>query len=120
MIVLDDSLRDKAIRAAHESAAPRMPGVTLDQFASALDGCDVWPVVVRGQVAGAVIAKGCELHACIRPEFKGLWMSRDVLRFVRSVIDRFGRVETDATTPEGRAFVDRLGFVRDGQKYVLR
>lgn len=107
-----------ALNIAYQSAADRMPGVTLEQFRAALAGAEVHPVTVDGNTAGAVIVQGAEVHACVLPWACGRWMSRAMLRVLDDVIARHGRAETSATTEAGRKFVQRLGFVPSGDKWV--
>jgi hypothetical protein len=79
---------------------------------------DVLPVVVDGKPAGAVLAIGNEVHACIDPAYRGRWMSKSALRLVDRIIDKFGQAVTQVTTEEGRQFVERLGFEKRGPLYV--
>ena len=79
---------------------------------------DVLPVLVDGKPAGAVLAIGNEVHACIDPAYRGRWMNRDALRLVDRVILKFGQAVTQVTTDEGRKFVERLGFEKRGDLYV--
>jgi ribosomal protein S18 acetylase RimI-like enzyme len=116
LIHLDGSHREEALRAAFDSAVDRIYG----KFKLDLSDCDVLPVVVGGVMAGAIVARGPVLHACILPEFKGRWFTRDVLRFLWSVISEHGYAQTTAATQEGRDFVARLGFRPDGDVYILR
>lgn len=116
MIHLDESRREEALRAAFDSAADRI----YERFKADLSDCDVVPVVVGGAMAGAIVARGPVLHACILPAFKCRWMSKSVLRYLRSVIEKHGYAQTTAATQEGRDFVARLGFRLEGDVYVLR
>lgn len=120
MIHLDAARRDEAIEAAYLSAVDRLGGLSLAQFSDEVADLGVYAVVVGGEMAGAVIAKGPELHACIRAQFKGRWMTRGVLRFLAGVVREYGYAATQATTEEGRHFVERLGFKFNGKEYVLR
>jgi len=106
-------VRDDALRAAWESCRDRWP-VEYEQFAQAMQEWDVEPVEVDGRIVGAVLMRGPEIHACIKPEGFGRWLSRRVLRdtLVRLVAEH-GRAETAVATGNavGEAFVRRLGFV---------
>lgn len=73
------------------------------------------PVCVHGQLVGAVLQHGPELHACIKPEGFGRWLSKRVLRdTIDATLKRYGHVITKVQ--EGNAigdiFVRRLGFVQ--------
>jgi hypothetical protein len=107
-----------AVEAAYESALDRLGAVTLAEFREALIGCIVHPVTVAGEVAGAVIVKGSEVHACILPWAHKRWFGRGQARILNNIIARHGRATTQATTEAGRRFVERLGFTLDGDKYV--
>lgn len=114
---MQTELRHSALRAAWESCRDRWP-VEYEQFAEAMRGWDVEPVEVGGRIVGAVLMRGPEIHACIKPEGFGLWLSRRVLRdtLVRLVAEH-GRAETSVATGNaaGEAFVQRLGFVESGR-----
>ena len=106
------------IEAAYFSTAPRIPGVTLDEFARLTRACEVHPVSVDGKPAGAVFVLGNEIHACIMPWAKGRWMSKATLRILSDVVRKNGKAVTTATTKEGEAFVKRLGFAQEGEWWV--
>lgn len=114
---MQTELRHSALHAAWESCRDRWP-VEYEQFAEAMQGWDVEPVQVDGHVVGAVLMRGPEIHACIKPEGFGRWLSRRVLRdtLVRLVAEH-GRAETSVATGNaaGEAFVQRLGFVESGR-----
>ena len=101
------------------SLQARAPHITADAFSAAIADAVVHPVDVGGQPVGAVIVKGAEIHACIDPAARGLWMSRKLLRVLQAVVDQFGAATTHATTESGRQFVVRLGFVPAGGAWAL-
>ena len=105
------------IEAAYESAKDRMPGISLADFSKAVEHCDVNPVILDGKMAGAVIVKGNEVHACILPWAKKRWFRRQQARILNGIIKKHGYAVTSATTQEGREFVERLGFVKSGAQY---
>ncbi len=105
--------RDAALRAAWESVRDRWL-VSHDEFAAFVSGWDVEPVQVRGDIVGAILTRGPEIHACIKPEGFGRWLSRAVLRrTVGKAVEMHGYAETRVTTGNaaGEAFVRRLGFL---------
>jgi hypothetical protein len=109
--------RHEALQAAWESCRDRWP-IGYDEFAQAMQGWSVEPVRVDGRIVGAVLMRGAEVHACIRPEGFGRWLSRRVLRSTLArVVAEHGRAETTVTTGNeaGEAFVRRLGFVESGR-----
>lgn len=104
-----------ALYTAYRSVLPRLPGLTFEQFRDATARCRVEPVVVRGEIAGAVLIQGAELHACILPAFFRRWLTRSVLRrTLHAVLDEHGRAITRTTAGNevGAAFVARLGFTK--------
>lgn len=106
--------RSDVLRAAWESFHDRMP-VPFETFCEAVAGWDVLPVCVGGQVVGAVLQKGPELHACIKPEGFGRWLSKRVLRdTIDATLKRYGHVITKVQDGNaiGDIFVRRLGFVQ--------
>lgn len=109
---------DLAVIKAYEATAPRMPGVTLQQFAQSLADAVFHPVHVRGECVGAVVVKGCEIHACVLPAFKGQWFGKKHLAILAAVLKKYGVACTKATTDEGIAFVRRLGFRQFGDKWL--
>lgn len=100
-----------ALRAAYLSALDRLPpGSSFDGFAAALSGWKCYPVKVDSAIVGAVLVNGPEIHACIKPEAFGLWLSRRLLRLIDGAVKSFGYAMTQAATPAGKRFVERLGF----------
>ena len=75
-------------------------------------------IVVNGKKAGSILIKENEIHACILPEFKGLWVNKSCLRLLNDTIKKYGFVKTKATTKDGEYFVKRLGFVIIGSEYI--
>lgn len=112
-------MRDPHLTTAWRSMADRID-LPFDDFLILVNGWDVHRVDVKGAPVGAIFVNGPEIHACIDCSYRGLWMSKKTLRVLSEVIRKHGYATTAATTPEGAQFVERLGFVFDGQKYVLR
>ena len=104
------------LEAAWASLVDRYP-VTFEEFQNSLDGWDVHPVHVRREVAGAILVKGPEIHACILPFAKGQWFGKKAIRVLNDTIEKNGYAQTHATTKEGEEFVSRLGFVNHGQHF---
>ena len=111
--------RADCLRAAYESAQDRLPpGAGLPAFERSLAAWEVIPVQVDGQLVGAILRSGPELHACVRPQGFGRWLGRRHLRLVQDAIDRHGCCTTSvmAGNRTGMEFVSRLGFVRTGEQ----
>ncbi len=106
-----------AIEAAYLSAMDRLGPVSLDDFRSAVARCEVHPVEVAGETAGAIVVRGAEVHACVMPWAHGRWFNKAMAGILNSVIRRHGYAYTTATTEAGRRFVQRLGFKPSGDGY---
>ena len=107
----------EAVALAYESAVDRMPGVSLAEFASALDGFGAHPIVRGGQVVAVLMVRGPEIHACVRAAARGRWMNKAALSVLNAVIEKHGYAQTTATTEAGTRFVKSLGFERHGDSY---
>lgn len=103
-----------ALRAAYISAAPRLPvGYTFEQFKASVRDWEIIPVSVMGQMAGAILAKGPDIHACILPEFHKRWITPSLWRAVFIERQRefgFLRTTVEAGNAIGCEFVERAGF----------
>lgn len=113
-------MMDDALFAAYESAKDRLNGATFSAFKVMVAGWNVFPLVICGQCAGAVLTNGPDIHACVLPQYKGRWFNKQAKSILENVVKQNGFARTQATTDEGVAFVERLGFVRDGDAYILR
>lgn len=100
---------------AYESAKGRLGGMTFDEFKQALEG---W--TVHDLNGGAILVNGPEIHVCIVERAKGMWATKRHFEVLREVVREHGYAQTSATTDEGIRFVQRLGFEREGDKWVLR
>ena len=104
-----------AVAKAHQSLYNRS-SIEYEDFERFCKGCEVFPVTLDGDTVGAVIVKGAEIHACIASGFKR-WFRKEQAAILNAVIEKHGYAETTATTPEGAAFVKRLGFAPHGGKF---
>ena len=104
---------NNAIRAAWDASRWQFaPDYTYDQFADAISDWECWPVEVGGEMAGALLVKGCELHCCIKPEFFRRWATPGMYRRVMRHKALYGRLVTRVNVDHdaGREFVERFGF----------
>jgi hypothetical protein len=106
-----------ALHAAFESLSARAD-LSFEQFEAFAAGCDIHPVCVDGDIVGAVIVKGPDIHACILSQARGRWFSRRCALILNDVIARHGFARTSATTQEGMEFVMRLGFRPSGRDWL--
>ncbi len=110
--VADPQTRRAALDAAWASVQSRTDA-TRAEFDALTDAAAVHPVVVAGQIHGALIVIGAEIHACVVPAAFGLWLHRPALRVLRDIVATYGRATTSVQTgcEAGARFVARLGFV---------
>ena len=104
--------RHDVLLAAWESCKDRLP-VTFAAFEEATRGWDATPVYVSGCLVGAILQHGPEIHACIKPEGFGRWLSKRVLReTIGATVQMYGHATTKVQqgNATGDAFVRRLGF----------
>lgn len=108
--------RDAALAAALRSVQARAPWVTADAFAQLTSGAECIPVTVDGEVVGAVLVIGSEVHACIEDRGHGRWFGKWALRLLDRIQREHGRATTRvmATSAPGLEFVKRLGFRQVG------
>lgn len=105
------------IRAAWDASRWQFaPDYTYDQFADAISDWECWPVEVGGEMAGALLVKGCEMHCCIKPEFFRRWATPGMYRRVMRHKALYGRLVTTVNVDHdaGREFVERFGFTMTG------
>jgi GNAT superfamily N-acetyltransferase len=114
MIHLDPSRREEAIEAGWLAYRERVPGFE-QAYRSACQNWEVVAVCDDNEVAGALLAKDGVIHLGIRPEYRGKWASRRVIKEMLS----YGR-ETTLMPDEDDDFVRRIGFVKEGGAYVVR
>lgn len=87
------------------------PG-TLEAWAEVFARWEVIPVRVGGDLAGAVLANGPEIHVAILPAYRKRWFSPSLWRslFVERA-GRYGFVTTKVARHRSDEFVRRCGFV---------
>lgn len=109
----------RGLKQAWQSMLQACPDLTYQTFLDlALQGKS-YPLRNKGLVCGALIVLGNEIHICVKSNVCR-WMNKKCLEILNEVIDNYGEAITRVTTEEGRVFVERLGFVRDGEIYRSR
>lgn len=106
------SERQEALEAAYESAKERMH-LSRDDFMATFGTWRVRPVKVRGELVGAVLVGGNQIHACIKPRGFRRWLTKGVLKdTLLAVITEHGRAITSVSKDNeiGHRFVAGLGF----------
>lgn len=91
--------------------------MTFSTFAAAVSSFEIHPVHACGRPCGAVLVHCKEVHACVLPWARGRWFTRKEAELLNRIIDAHGEATTSATTDQGRVFVERLGFIKDGKIY---
>jgi hypothetical protein len=104
------------LRESFESAQDRL-NITYEQFKEDTKDFEVTPVYYRNKVIGAMLVSGNNVHACIKPEYKGKWFGRVALRVISNIVEKYGEAITSATTEDGIKIVEALGFIKDGDVY---
>jgi hypothetical protein len=107
----------EGVKEAYISAKDRLDGVTLSQFDESLMCAIIHPVKVRGEVAGAIVQIGSEIHCCIMAQYCRRWVNKSTLHLINGIIDQYGEVTTKATTQQGIEFVERGGFTFSNGMY---
>lgn len=114
MIHFDPARRSEAVEAGWRAYQERVPG-----FRQAYDDvCQRYKVVAicaDSDVIGALFVNAGEIHCGVVPEWRGRWISRRVIR------EAFGYGKTTRVLDhEDKSidFVTRLGFRKQGEKYV--
>lgn len=101
-----------ALRAAWEASAWQFKDTTFDDFAAMVADWECWPVEVCGEMAGAILVKGCEMHACIKPDYFRRWATPGLYRRVLRRLRDCGKLTTSVRDGHdaGHDFVARIGF----------
>ncbi len=112
--------REQALHAAWESTHERVDW-PWHEFAAAMANWEVEPVVVDGRLVGAVLMYGPEIHACIKPEGFRRWLTKSVLeRTLYTRWKKYGYATSGSNTAIGDKFLTRLGFTKEGSKWVSK
>ncbi len=83
---------------------------SLADWCEAFAAWEVQPVVVAGEVVGAVLANGPEVHVAVLPHVRGRWCTPSLWRW--AITDRqakYGRLVTFGNADN--AFITRAGFL---------
>ena len=111
------------LSAVYESAKDRME-ISETQFRLFFAEWEQHPIYIGGEIGGAILCRGPEIHACILPKFYQKWLSKGLLR--KFLIDRlcvygFLRTAVRCGNIKGHNFVTRLGFLPsslDGENQI--
>lgn len=91
---------------AHESIKDRSE-IDLQTFLEVTKDWEVFPAL-----HGAILRRGPEIHACIKPDGFGRWFNKSARQVLNETIEKHGHAITRVTEGNrlGDAFVRRLGF----------
>lgn len=81
------------------------------------------PIKHDGKLAAVMMVHGNEIHVASDPVMRARWLSRRKIRGILGpLLARHGTLRTKVSdeNEKGKAFVQRLGFERDGGEYVLK
>jgi hypothetical protein len=112
-------MRNEAVKKAFEAVQYRLE-MTLEQFEQLTKDFEVDPIIYQGQIVGAMMVYGKEIHCCVDPALKGKWFGRSALRTLSRVIKQHGEATSSATTEDGKKLLLSLGFEQDGEIYRSR
>ena len=116
-------MTEQAMQMVYQSVNKRI-GCSFEQFKDALKDWAFIPLTENGEVIGAVMQKGNELHIGYGKKAKSSIL-RHIRKPLRDAITNYGFAETSvmANNPAGLKFCKRLNFVeigRDSGRILLR
>ena len=86
-------------------------GVSEDEAKQIVSAWEVTPFVVNGEVAGAAMMRGSEIHVALSEEWKGRALTRSRIReFLRQLAEPHGFLTTRVESHRDDSFVRRIGF----------
>lgn len=99
-------------------------GATFDDFCKALAGWDITPLHIEGEVIGAVMTKGDEIHVGYKGSPRAS-IRGHIRKTLNRLIGLYGHAVTKVAQGNelGLRFCERLGFVKtgsDGQSILMR
>lgn len=104
-------MSSRAINAIYNSVKSRL-SITEEQFAEAMKGWEFVELTHNGEIVGAVMIKGSELHVGYskKPTFS---IRRHIKETLKKLIDLYGEAVTvvSKNNEKGINFCKRLGFV---------
>lgn len=109
-------------RIVFEILQPRLPaGFSFLDFERAMARFEFVPVRVAGEMVGAILRDGPELHAAVLEHARGRWVSRAVLRSVVDTVQRHGYAKTAVMNEHemGHEFARRMGFAEIAKDGVM-
>ena len=90
-------------------------GIDRDEFERSMFWWTIEPIVVQGEIAGAVAMFQNQIHIAVKPEYRGRWAKRGMRdHFLNDRIRQYGPLIAKPFKSNERAvaFIERLGFKR--------
>jgi hypothetical protein len=101
---------NEALKLVHQSISDRYK-ISFEDFEKVMDGWDIIPLEQNGELLGAVITKGPELHVGygIKPQGS---IIKHIKATLQKLIEKYGYAITTVENnhPVGLQFCKRLGF----------
>lgn len=108
--------QEQAMFMVYESVKQRLP-INFSQFQDALKDWEFVPLTENGQIIGAVMQKGNEIHVGygIKPKAS---IKKHLKQTLNILLDKYGEVVTSVQkgNDRGLAFCKRLNFIQIGQE----
>ncbi len=116
MLHLDPNRRAEAIEAGWQAYRGRVD-IPESHYRKVCDEWDVVAVADEDEVIGALFVKAGVIHLGVKPEWKGRWASRRIIREMLS----YGRKTTvEPWESECLEFIGRIGFRPSGDGFEMR
>ena len=108
--------QEQAVLMVYESVKQRLP-INFSQFQEALKDWEFVPLTENGQIIGAVMLKGNEIHVGygIKPKAS---IKKHLKQTLNILLEKYGEVVTSVQkgNDRGLEFCKRLNFIQIGQE----
>jgi hypothetical protein len=108
--------QEQAVLMVYESVKQRLP-INFSQFQEALKDWEFVPLTENGQIIGAVMLKGNEIHVGYGKKPRAS-IKKHIKQTLNNLLDKYGEVVTSVQkgNDRGLAFCKRLNFIQIGQE----
>ena len=106
-----DSVPFESWKLSYEASKDTCRGITFERFVFLLQDFDTKPIIVDGDVRGAVLVRGPEIHTCV--PMGSPWISKKIVRdIIRPIMQAYGFVVTYALSWDkvGQRLATAVGF----------
>ena len=110
--------RPDCLHIAYEILKPRFGALSFLEFENHVKDFEVIPVELNGELVGAIMKNGTELHALVLEKARGKWFGKKALKVIQDTIKQHGYATTRVKDDHlmGHEFALRLGFEVDKSK----